>query len=225
MLPRLLTTLLLLTLARPLAAQTVVLDEGTFRILRGGQSVGTETFTIRRTGQGADAQVLANAEITLDLPGGAELVKPLLSTGSDFSLAGYQVEVSGPDRIDIWVTPSGRRLLARTRSSAGEQEREFRATPGGVLLEEGVAHQYWFLSQLAEGTAVNVLVPRAGAQDRIEVRSVVPETVVVAGVSRSARHVTFAINGQVHEVWYDAEDRVLKVSVPGTGFGAERTSR
>jgi len=225
MLRRLLAPFFLLTLALPLGAQTVVLDEGTFRILRGGASVGTESFTIRRTGQGADAQVLANAEITLDLPSGAELVKPLLQTGADLSLSAYQVEVSGPDRLEIFVTPSGRRLLVSSRSPAGDQEREFRAAPGGVLLEEGVAHQYWFLSQLTEGTAVNVLVPRAGAQDRIEVRSVRPESLVVAGAPAEARHVTFAINGAIHEVWYDAEDRVLKVDVPGSGFGAERTSR
>src|SRR5687767_12991651 len=225
MTPRLLAALLPLALALPLGAQTVVLDEGTFRIMREGQSVGTETFAIRRTGQGVDAQVLANAEITLDLPSGTELVKPLLSTGSDLSLSDYQVEVVGEHPLQIAVTSSGRRLLARTRSPAGEQEREFRAAPGGVLLEEGVAHQYWFLSQLTEGTSVNVLVPRAGAQDLIEVRSVRPESLVVAGAPAQARHVTFVINGAIHEVWYDAEDRVLKVDVPGSGFGAERTPR
>jgi hypothetical protein len=224
MLPRLLTSFVLLALALPLGAQTVVLDEGTFRILRGGAS-GTETFTIRRTGQGADAQVLANAEITLELPTGQEVVKPLLSTAADLSLSGYQVEVSGGAPLQIAVIPSGRRLLATTRSPAGEQQREFRAAPGGVLLEDGVAHQYWFLSQLTEGTAVTVLVPRAGAQDRIEVRSVRPEPLTLGGAPVQARRVTFAIDGAIHEVWYDGEDRVLKVIVPGSGFTAERTSR
>jgi hypothetical protein len=225
MIHRLLAPFFVLAAALPLEAQTVILDEGTFRILRAGQSVGTESFTIRRTGQGAEAQVLANGEITLDLPSGQELVKPLLQTGPDLSLSAYQVEVSGPDRREIFVTSSGRRLLVSTRAPGGDQEREFRAAPGGVLLEEGVAHQYWFLSQLTEGTAVNVLVPRAGAQDRIEVRSVRPESLVVAGAPAEARHVTFAINGAIHEVWYDGEDRVLKVDVPGSGFTAERTSR
>src|SRR5687768_10753720 len=124
MLRRILAPFFLLTLALPLGAQTVVLDEGTFRILRGGETVGTESFTIRRTGQGVDAQVLANAEITLDLPSGQELVKPLLQTGPDLSLSAYQVEVSGPDRLEIFVTSSGRRLLVSTRSPKGDQERE-----------------------------------------------------------------------------------------------------
>lgn len=226
MAPRPLTMLaLLLPLALPLAGQNVTLDEGTFRLLRNGRPVGTETFAIRRVGQGEEAHVIANADVVLDLPEGEERIKPLLQTGSDLSLTAYQLEVSGTEPLELAVTASGRRLLARSRSPAGEQEREFRATPGGVLLEEGVAHQYWFLSQLGEGTAVTVLVPRAGEQDRIEVRSVRPETITVAGASTPARRVTFAVDGGIHEVWYDAEDRVLRVQVPATGFAAERLGR
>ena len=59
----------------------------------------------------------------------------------------------------------------------------------------------------------------------VEVRSVRPEPLTLGGSSVQARHVTFAINGAAHEVWYDGEDRVLKVVVPGSGFTAERTSR
>jgi len=223
--PALLLVLALLVTASSATAQNVVVDEGTFRILRDGRAIGTETFAIRRVGQGTEARVIANADIELELAEDTERIKPLLQAGSDLSLSAYQLEVSGREPLEIAVTSSDRRLLARTRSPAGEQEREFRATPGGVLLEQGVAHQYWFLSQLEEGTAVTVLVPRASAQDRIEVRSVHPETVTVAGAQVLARHVTFATNRAVHEVWYDADGRVLRVRVPETGFAAERTSR
>lgn len=224
MVHRLPTSFLLLALALPVRAQNVVLDEGEFRILQDGRAVGTETFTIRRLGQGADTHVIANAVIELELPGGHEQIKPLLRTGPDLSLSAYQVEVSGPEPVEIAVTSSGRRLLARTRSPSGEQEREFRATPGTVLLEQGVAHQYWFLAQLMGGTAVAILVPRAGSQDRMEVKSTATESVVVAGERIQARHVTFELNGAAHEVWYDGEDRVLRVEVPGSGFLAERST-
>lgn len=208
---------LFLAIALPATAQNVVLDEGTFRVQRAGQDVGTETFTIRRVGQGAEAHVIANAVIELDLPAGHEQVKPLLRTASDLSLSAYQLEVAGGEPIEIAITANGRRFLARTRTPSGEQEREFRATPGGVLLEDGVAHQYWFLSQLAAGTDVTVLVPRAGRQDRIVVRAVQPDG--------AGRYVSFEINGSAHEVWYDAEGRVLRVVIPATGFSAERTTR
>jgi hypothetical protein len=223
---RTLSTLpLLLAFALPLGAQNVVLDEGTFRLLLEGKEIGTETFTIRRVGQGEDAHVIANAVIELDLPSGREQVKPLLRAGDDRSVSEYQLEVSGREPKAISVMLSGRRFVARTRTPSGEQEREFRASPGAVLLEEGVAHQYWFLSQLPEGTDVNVLVPRAGSQDRVVVRAARPESLELGGALVSARHVTLEINGGAHEVWYDEDGRVLKVLVPGTGFSAERTTR
>ena len=225
MLCRTLPSILLLALALPVRAQNVVVDEGTFRIFDHGRDVGTETFTIRRIGQGEDTYIIANAVIELDLPGGHQQVKPLLRGGSDLSLSAYQVEVSGSDVTEVAVTLSGRRFLTRTRSPSGELEREFRATPGAVVLDSGVAHQYWFLSRLAKGAEVTALVPRAGAQHRIQVRESLLESVQVEGAQVQSRHVTIAIEGHTHEVWYDAEDRVLKVVVADSGFTAERTSQ
>ena len=224
MLCRTLPGILLLALALPVRAQNVVVDQGTFRIFDHGREVGTETFTIRRIGQGEDTHVIANAVIELDLPGGHQQVKPLLRGGPDLSLSAYQVEVSGSVATEVAVTLSGRRFLTRTRSPSGELDREFRATPGAVVLDNGVAHQYWFLSRLAEGTEVTALVPRAGAQYRIQVRESILESIEAADAQVQARHVTLAIEGHVHEVWYDAEGRVLKVVVADSGFTAERTS-
>lgn len=225
MLSRTLPGILLFALTLPVRAQNVVVDEGTFRIFDHGRDVGTETFTIRRVGQGADTHVIANGVIELDLPGGHQQVKPLLRSGSDLSLSAYQVEVSGSDATEVAVALSGRRFLTRTRTPSGELEREFRATPGTVVLDNGVAHQYWFLSRLTEGTEVTALIPRAGAQYRIQVREALVESVQVAGAEVQARHVTLTIDDRVHSVWYDADGKVLKVVVADTGFSAERTSQ
>jgi hypothetical protein len=211
--------------AAPARAQVAVLDEGTFRLAVGGREIGTETFTIRRVGQGPDAHVIANAVIELDLETGHEQVKPLLQTAPDMSVARYQLEISGRESTELAVTLQGRRFVARTRTPSGEQEREFRANPGTVLLEQGVAHQYWFLSQLPEGADVTVLVPRAGDQHRVVVRASRAESLELRGATVEARHATLEVDGAVHEVWYDPDGRVLKALVPGTGFSAERTSR
>jgi hypothetical protein len=216
---------LLLTLALPLRAQNIVLDEGVFRLLREGREIGTETFAIRRVGQGAEAHVIANAVIELDLPTGREQVKPLLRAESDLSVSRYQLEVSGLQPTAIAMELNGRRFVARTRTPSGQQEREFRATPGAVLLEEDVAHQYWFLSQLAEGSEVTALVPRAASQHRVVVRSARPESIELDGTPVQSRHVTLEVDDRAHEVWYDADGRVLRVLVPATGFSAERTRR
>ena len=203
----------------------MVLDEGEFRITQAEGGIGTERFAIRQLGQGQDAYVIANAVIELDLPAGHEQVRPLLQTGLDLSFSRYQVDVAGADPVEIAVTSGERRLLARTRSNRGEQEQEFRAATGTVLLEHGVAHLYWFLSRMSEGDATTVLVPRAGVQGRIVLISARPGPVRVAGIQHQARHVTFEMDGAPHEVWYDSEDRVLRVEVPESGFLAERTTR
>ena len=224
--PRVLGTLALLAAcAPPVTGQNVVVDEGKFRLFDRGREIGTDTFTIRRVGQGADARVIANSVIELDLPAGHQQVKPLLRAGADLAFSAYQVEVSGPDQANVAVTTDGRRFLTRTTTPTGEQDREFRAAPGSVVLDEGVAHQYWFLSQLAEGTSVPVLVPRAGSQTRLQVLASRPETIVISGAQVPARRVTFEIDGRRHDAWYDADGRVLKVSVPDRGFLAERTLR
>ena len=215
---------LLLAPAAPVRGQNVVLDEGVFRLTREGKEIGTETFKIRRVGQGAEAHVIANAVIELDLPSGQEQVTPLLRAGSDFSVSEYQLEVSGRQPTQIAVTLSGRRFVARTRTPSGEQEREFRASPGTVVLEEGVAHQYWFIAQRPEGADVTVLMPRAGSQHRVAQRAAQEEAVELVGASVPARHVTLEIDGGVHEIWYDIDGRVLKVAVPASGFAAERTT-
>lgn len=217
--------LFLLGLAAPAGAQNVVLDEGEFRITQADGGIGTERFAIRQLGQGQDAYVIANAVIELDQPAGHEQVRPLLQTGLDLSFSRYQVDVAGADPVEIAVTSGERRLLARTRSNRGEQEQEFRAATGTVLLEHGVAHLYWFLSRMSEGDATTVLVPRAGVQGRIVLISARPGPVRVAGIQHQARHVTFEMDGAPHEVWYDSEDRVLRVEVPESGFLAERTTR
>ena len=225
MLSRTLPVILLFALTLPVRAQNVVVDEGTFRIFAHGRDVGTETFTIRLVSQGADTHVIANGVIELDLPGGHQQVKLLLRSDSDLRLSAYQVQVSGSDATEVAVTLSGRRFLTRTRTPSGELEQEFRAIPGTVVLDNGVAHQYWFLSRLTEGTEVTALIPRVGAQYRIQVREALVGSVQVAGAEVQARHVTFTIEDRVHAVWYDANGRVLKVVVADTGFSAERTSQ
>lgn len=211
--------------ASPAASQNVVLDEGTFRLTRAGRDIGTEKFTIRRVGQGADAHVIANALIDLDLPSGHEQMKPLLRAAPDLSVSAYQLEVSGRQPSEMAITLNGRRFVARTRTPSGEQEREYRATPGAALLEQDVAHQYWFLGQLPPGAVVSVLVPRARSQERVLVRAAQAESLATAGGAVDARHVTFEVGRGAHEVWFDADGRVLKVSVPSSGFVAERAPR
>src|SRR5687767_15403692 len=86
----------------PLTAQTVVLDEGSFKLRVGGQDVGTETFLIRQNGAGENAVVIATGRVALDTArSGQELTAELQMAGPALRIAAYQVNVSGAQKEQI----------------------------------------------------------------------------------------------------------------------------
>jgi hypothetical protein len=218
--------LLMLTHASGGSAQTVVLDEGSFEIFLGGRSVGTETFTIRREGSGADAVILANATISTD-GDHRSVMRPVVKTGLDRSPVQYTNTIEGADVSAVSVDHMGRHYRVRVSSAAGEREREVPARPGTVLLEEGVAHHYWFLSVLAEreGTSIVAVTPRSGEQARLRVVSVTPDAVVIGGQRVEARKVALTEGADSRSAWFDDQGRVLRVEIPATGYRAVRIGR
>jgi len=204
----------------PAKAQNVVLDEGTFTVFLEGRQAGTETFSIRRMGSGEDAKILANAVVELD----TRQMRPLLEATPEFGLTAYEVKISGDESVEVAVRNTGRRFVARVRSAEGEQEREFRAREGAVLLEDRVAHQYWFVVSLANevGDSAPVVVPRGSDQGRLEVLAVADEVVRVGGQAIEGRRLRLAVDGAERTVWIDREGRILRVDIPSMGYRAER---
>lgn len=195
--------------------QNVVLDEGTFAVFMDGRRVGLETFTIRRSGTGQDARVIATADIRVDLTDGPLRMAPALeAVGPDLTVAAYQNKISGTQEEEIALSSSGGRLVARSRSQRGERVREYRATPATLVLDHWVAHQHFFLhSRLAAGEQqLGVVVPRAGRELQLRVADVSTETVSVGGRELSARHLRLEGGGETRHVWLDEDGRVLRVS-------------
>jgi hypothetical protein len=218
-LPLLLAVAWTLGCARWAYAQTVLIDAGSFRLSVGGREVGRDSFNIRRTGAGTETRILAQGWIDVD----QRRISSLLETTGGFGLTRYQANVTGAESSEFHATVNGRRLLLGARSSAGEQAREARAREGAVLLEENVAHHYFFLGALArEGGRLPVIVPRVDEQADFVVGSITPERVTVGGQEIAARRVQVMAEGRERLVWVDAEGRVLRVEIPSTGFLAER---
>ena len=216
------SSLILLT---PLAAagQSVMVDEGTFSVQLGGMPAGTEQFTIRRAGIGEEATVIAQAGIHLDQGKGTTEMRPLLRTLlPDGNVSDYQLKVSGLESAELSLWLDGRRYAARFRNAEGEEEREFLARPGTHLLEEGVAHQYYFLKDAREGSQTAILEPRTRRQLQLVASTTVEEEIRVGAVRVRARKVTFVAGNDVRTVWFDAQGRVLKVEVPSLGYVAQR---
>lgn len=205
------------------AAQSVVVDEGTFAVTLGGAPAGTEQFTIRRAGVGDDAIVIANAVIRLDRGAGPTELRPLLEvTPLDDASVNYQLKVSGSEASELSVRAAGRRYLARIRTGAGEEEREFLARPGTRIVEEGVAHQYYFLRGVREGSSTPVIEPRTRRQLQLAASAAGEEELQLGPSRVQARKLTLSAGEDVRVIWFDSQGRVLRVEIPALGYVAQR---
>ena len=222
----------LLVTAIPLAfvpaavAQAGTGDQGTFQVLVGGRPVGTEEFTIQETGAGDNTEIAASGRISLRLPTGSlELTPRLRTTGFQAQPVSYQVDIGGSSPQKIVGTLGGGRFSARIVTQSGEQLREYVAASGGVVLDEGVAHHYYFLTRRLRSGRVPILIPRENRHVMATVSSRGEETVQIG--SRSARlyHVVVQPDGgEERHVWVDALSRVIKVEIPARDYAAVRTS-
>ncbi|HET6230541.1 MAG TPA: hypothetical protein VFE05_10775, partial [Longimicrobiaceae bacterium] len=156
-------------------------DAGTFRIWVGGQPVGTEEFSIRSTGSGSGGQVVASGRVNLRLPTGTlELAPRLRATGIQSDPVAYEVEIGGDSPRRIVGTVGNGRFSEKTVTASGEQLHEYVASAGAVVLDEGVAHHYYFIAQRGPGR-IPVLIPRENRQALATVTNRGEESVEING--------------------------------------------
>jgi len=214
---------LLLMAPLSVTGQSVVVDEGTFSVQLSGVQAGTEEFTIRRAGIGEEATMIAQAVIHLDLGDGTMELRPLLRTLlPDGNVSDYQLKISGVKSAELSLWIDGRRYAARFRTVEGEEEREFLARPGTHLLEEGVAHHYYFLKDVRDGSRTPVLEPRTRRQLQLLASAPGEDEIRVGATRVKARRVTFGAGEDVRTVWFDPQGRVLRVEIPALGYVALR---
>jgi hypothetical protein len=219
--------LIALVVPAPAAAQTVQVDEGTFRLLVGGREVGVETFSIRRNGEGADAVVIAQGRVVLNDNGGSEVIANVQVAGAGLRPVAYDLELRGADARRIRGSVTGSRASARTLSPTGETMREYLVTDGAVILDEGVAHHYYFMAQRAAtgATRTPIMVPRESRQLVVTMAMGGEESVSAGGTTTRARRLTVELaGGDTRHVWIDAQGRVLRVEIPGRNYTAVRTT-
>ena len=219
----LLAATLLLTTGSAVA-QTTVVDEGTFRISVRGTPVGTETFAIRRSGEGSVATTVAQGRVVLD--SGDQVRSLLRFEGPALRPTAYQIEVVGPETQSISGQAAGNRFRATIVSTAGEQMREYLASEGAVVLDDGVAHQYYFLVSATGGNgSVPIIIPRQSRQVTARVTDLGAEEVTISGRTVEGRRLRVEPQGlPARLVWVDTQGRVLRLQIPDQAFLAERTA-
>ncbi len=206
------------------AAQTTVIDEGTFRISVRGSTIGTETFTIRRSGAGANATTVAQGRVVMDT--GEQIRTVIQLRGTPLSPTAYQIEATGPDRQSITGRAAGNRIRTTMVSDASEQMREFLVDPGAIVLDQATSHQLYFVALRAGTTnAVPVILPRQNRQVTARIRDLGTESIDIAGQQVDTRHLDLVIDGiDDRSFWVDSQNRVLRVQIPDQELTAQRTS-
>lgn len=205
-------------------AQTTVIDEGTFRLSVRGTPVGTETFTIRRTGTGASAATVAQGRVLLDT---GEQTRALLQVeGPALRPAAYQIEATGPDRRTIRGQAAGNRFRAQIVSPAAETMREYLISDGAIIIDDGVAHHHYFIALHGPGPQpVPVIVPAQNLQITGTITDAGRETITIGGRNVSAQRLTFQSAGVAdRSLWVDDQGRVLRLTIPDHEYLAERTA-
>lgn len=209
----------------PLGAQSAVDDSGTFAVSVGGHQVGSEEFTIRQSGTGASAEIVAAGRVNLNLASGSlELAPRLRTTGFQADPVSYEVTVGGDAPRRISGTVGSGRFSARIVTASGEQMREYVVTAGATILDDGVAHHYFFLARRARSGRVPILIPRENRQVMATVRDHGEERTTINGASHLLFRLTVTPDGgDERHVWIDALDRVIRVEIPAQGYVAVRT--
>jgi hypothetical protein len=220
-------SLLLLAPLRPAAAaaQTGTDDRGTFDVLIGGRRVGTEEFAIQQTGAGESTEIVATGRVHIQLPTGTlDLAPRLRTTGFQAQPVTYEVAVGGTSPRKIVGTIAGGRFSARIVTPTGEELREYLASNGGTVLDDGIAHHYYFLARRVRNGRVPILVPRENRQVMATVSSVGEERVQVGSATANLFHLVVRPDGgEERHVWVDALSRVIKVEIPARDYAAVRT--
>jgi len=213
----------LVCIPTPAPAQSVVLDEGTFAVTINGRAAGTETFAIRRSGLGNDGAVLAHGVVSVTQAGAEREVRPVLqAVPTDGTTTEYEVKVTGSDALQGSLILAGNRYVSRFLSAGGEEEREFLARPGTHVLEVMVAHHYFFLRAVREGDGAFVIEPRTRRSLHLSASTWTDDEILLGRNSVHSRRVTFGAGDEARTVWFDAQGRVLRVSIPALGYMAER---
>jgi hypothetical protein len=207
------------SLAAPASGQVTTLDEGSFTITTKGERSGREDFRIRSTPGANGPEMVATATVSY----ADRRVLPQMRADQNGVPAQYVVEVKNGPTVDERVTGLvGRnRVSAHVKNARGESANEFVVSPGALVIDDDVFHQYYFL--VKRSGPVSVIVPRENAQVTMRVSAAGTETVSIGGTSIEAKRFNIADPGGAdREVWTDGAGRVLKVAIPSRGIVALR---
>ncbi len=216
---------LLPTAASPAFGQDPnLVDQGRFDVRIGDRVVGSETFAIRRQGDG----YMAVGRIQLEGSGAwLRSAEVMLRTDGSFAPLRYRYESrASDDPQSLNFARTGTRIRITTSNREGERVSELLANPSQVLLGAGIAQHYYFvIRRLAAGGAggVTAVIPEEGREAPVAVVETSETTVRVGDRDVPASRWELSIDGTTHLVWVAREDgRVLRAEIPSRDWRSLR---
>lgn len=200
-----------------------LVDQGRYDVRLGDRATGTETFAIRRQGEG----YMAVGRIQLEGSGAwLRSSEVWLRTDGSFTPVRYRLEslvTEDPRNIDFLRT--GTRIRISTSNDEGVRVNELLADPDQVLLEPGVAQHYYFVVRrlTAGGDRLTAVIPGDGREAPIRLTGTSDVSIEVGERSVDARRWELTVDGETHLVWSDRSDgRILRVEIPERGWRSDR---
>jgi len=210
----------------PLATprQPEPLDVGSFSILREGERVGREQFSLRRVGSAEGVAFELRAESAI----GDRRIATRLETDSAGAPLRYSAEVRSGATLVLRL--GGQRTRGRfatlARTDRGEAAREYLLPNGSVVLEAESFHQAALLlldRRARVDFTLRALAPMENRERDIRVTlDAAVDTIAVAGVRLTASRWVIDDSDARRVLWTDADGRVLRVTVPARGLEAIR---
>ena len=212
--------LALATQTRPLAAQTRVVDEGTFAITRNGVPAGRESFRIVRVPSANGELYRASAQIS----SGDLRLAPTLLADTTGSAQSYEIGVRDGSRsvLQLKATARPARLAVLELTPNGESVKEYVVPRRTLVLDGDVFHHYFLVPMASRGGTIAVIDPQGHTQFTATVRLVGTEALDIGGRTVNATHYSLSGNGGQRDFWIDSDGRVLKVALAEKGLVALR---
>lgn len=230
---RILVTLLVLVAPAGLAvgsgtglAQTV--DTGVFDLYAGGVRVGEERFTIREERSAGGRVFRSGSELNLKLDGQTARVRVAVEvSASTLRPLRYEAEFDGSEAMQIRGVVTRDRFRLIVRSPRGERIQQFLPGRSWAILEERVAHLYYFVARLltdSEEREITAIVPHDRREITLRLEDRGRATTRVSGRQLELRHLVIQGPGDSQRhVWLDDEGRLMKVEIPDAGWSAQRS--
>jgi hypothetical protein len=195
-------------------------DAGTLLILKDGEVVGREEFTVRR-GPGSGSGYTISTTVLYPATRPTKVLSFDVELGPDTLPTAVQIEVTGPDPHRVYAAFGVRRVTIRTVRPGREAARELPGAPRHLLLDDSAFALQAMLPRAGNG-GFTALAPRQDRRATARLSRAGEARTVINDVAHTLERVTFETDGRLRRLWYDEHGRLMKAEDLQLGLVAER---